>query len=124
MVGCWLVRRGQWPAVMLAALSVRLLLDPATHHYYSAGLLFAALAFDVLVARARVPVMTIAMAIGTVLPWFHVVGMSASMQGAVRAIATLGALAAVCWHASSARGSVLAGARPLQGHQLLTDTAR
>ena len=51
-------------AVPLIGVSVRLLLDPQTHAYYAAGLVWAALLFDVLGSRSRLPWTT---AIATVL---------------------------------------------------------
>lgn len=53
----WLVRRGQWPAAALAAFSVRLLLDPNTYPYYSAGIVLAALMVDVAHSRSGLPVL-------------------------------------------------------------------
>lgn len=46
-VGLVALARGRASGVLLGALAVRLLLDPGTHTYYTAGLLLAALAFDV-----------------------------------------------------------------------------
>lgn len=40
------VRARRWPAVLLAGIVGRLLIDPATHHYYSAGLAVAGLAWE------------------------------------------------------------------------------
>jgi hypothetical protein len=42
-----LVGLGRWPAVPMAGLAVRLLIDPATHQYYSVGLGLLVLAWEV-----------------------------------------------------------------------------
>ncbi len=47
-VGVVLVRRRQWAAVPLAVVAARMLLDPQTYPYYTAGLVVAAAAFDLL----------------------------------------------------------------------------
>ncbi len=94
-LGLILVRSGRWPSVVLAALSVRLLFDPGAHHYYSAGLLLGALMFDALVAKYRVPWMTLAVFFCVVVPWFRFVGLSFSEQGGLRALGTLLAVVVV-----------------------------
>ena len=55
-LGWLLVRRGRWPGVLIMAVCARVLLDPGTYPYYTAGVLLAALVFDLLVTRALLPV--------------------------------------------------------------------
>ncbi|MBV9953561.1 MAG: hypothetical protein JO291_16525 [Acidimicrobiia bacterium] len=43
-------RRDRWAGALLAGLGIRLALDPGTHHYYTAGLVVAGLAWDLLVS--------------------------------------------------------------------------
>jgi hypothetical protein len=50
-----LVRLDRWWAVPMAALGIRLLLDPGTHRYYTAGLALAVLLWELVVAARRVP---------------------------------------------------------------------
>jgi hypothetical protein len=58
-------RTSRWRAALLAVVAVRLLLDPAAHTYYDAGLLVGACVFDV---GAAVPVATLLVLIGIHLP--------------------------------------------------------
>ena len=57
-VGVLLVRREQWSAVPLAVVSARMLLDPQTYPYYSAGLVVAAAAVDLLRTDRHFPLWT------------------------------------------------------------------
>lgn len=57
-VGVLLVRRKQWAAVLLAVVSARMLLDPQTYPYYSAGLVVAAAAVDLLRHGRQFPLWT------------------------------------------------------------------
>jgi hypothetical protein len=50
------VRTGRWPAVLFAAIAVRILIDPGTYAYYTSGLVLAALYVDLFLVRSRVPV--------------------------------------------------------------------
>jgi hypothetical protein len=47
-------RRGRWPGVVLVAIATRLLLDPGAHHYYTAGLVLAALVWEATAAEPPV----------------------------------------------------------------------
>jgi hypothetical protein len=49
---------GRWQAAMLAALAVRLLLEPGAYQYYVTGPLLAALLADLALARTVVPALT------------------------------------------------------------------
>jgi hypothetical protein len=49
------VLRGAWPAAPAAGVAVRLLLDPATHHYYSVGFLVAGLLWELTRDPTRLP---------------------------------------------------------------------
>lgn len=93
-VGLLAVARRRPGAVLLAGLAVRLLLDPGTHTYYTAGLLLAALVFDVTTSAWRVPWTTFAGAVLLLLPHLVAAGPGlASARGAARAVATLAAVA-------------------------------
>ncbi len=63
-IGCVLagvaVWRGRWPAVILLAVGARIALDPATHSYYTAGVLAGALLWDLLGSRRPFPAWTLA----------------------------------------------------------------
>jgi hypothetical protein len=59
LVGLVAVRRGRWGAVLLVGVAARLLFDPQVFLYYSAGLVLAALAWDLLRARRQLPVWTV-----------------------------------------------------------------
>lgn len=52
-VGAITVWRGRWTALLCAGIAVRLLLDPGVFAYYTAGLLMAALLWDL--TRSRLP---------------------------------------------------------------------
>ena len=58
-----LVRRGRWPGVVMAALAVRVALDPAAHHYYSAALVAGTLLWERITLPRRLPLATIAVAV-------------------------------------------------------------
>lgn len=52
------VRHGRWPAVLLAVVAARLLLDPQTYAYYTTGLVVAAALVDLYVPRRGFPIWT------------------------------------------------------------------
>jgi hypothetical protein len=54
------VRLGRWQAVPAVALGFRLLIDPGTHHYYTAGMAAAVLVWELREHPARVPWRTMA----------------------------------------------------------------
>lgn len=53
------VLRGRWQAALFAAIAFRVLIDPATWSYYTAGVVLGALAWDLLGTRRVIPVWTI-----------------------------------------------------------------
>ncbi len=55
LVGVLAALRGRWPGVLLAAIAVRLVLDPQDLAYYAAGAVVAALVLDLLTTRWVVP---------------------------------------------------------------------
>lgn len=92
-VGLVAVVRGRPGGVLLAGLGVRLLLDPGTHTYYTAGLLLAAFVFDLISTTWTVPWATL---IGFLLLFVpHLVlaqpGL-ADVRGWLRAAATVGSI--------------------------------
>ena len=60
-----MAHRHRWSAALLVVVVVRLLLDPATHTYYDAGLLVAACVFDI---SAALPLATLVALVGVYLP--------------------------------------------------------
>jgi hypothetical protein len=60
ILGLIAVRRGRWGAVLLVGVAVRIALDPQVFLYYSAGLVFAALAWDLLRSPKPLPLWTFA----------------------------------------------------------------
>jgi hypothetical protein len=91
--------RRQWPSVMLAAISVRILIDPSTRLYYSAGLVLGAVIFDAAVARWRVPWASVITFAFTVIPGFYESQIPASVRGGARLIGTVIPLVFVAWFA-------------------------
>jgi hypothetical protein len=59
VVGAAAVVRRRWAAVLLAGIAVRLLLDPGSYAYYTAGIMVAALLVDVLLTRGPVPITSV-----------------------------------------------------------------
>ena len=59
VLGAVLVRRGRWPAVLLAAIAARVLLDPGTYPYYTSGVVLATVVLDLLMSSLAVPVVTL-----------------------------------------------------------------
>jgi len=59
-LGALAVLRGRWAAVLLVGIAMRVALDPQVFLYYSAGLLLAALAWDLLQSPHPLPVWTLA----------------------------------------------------------------
>ena len=58
--GCLAVRRGRWQAVLLIAMSARILLDPGVYAYYTSGVLLGTIIVDLVLTRWRVPWLTMA----------------------------------------------------------------
>jgi hypothetical protein len=53
-----LVRLGRWRGVVMAGLAIRLMLDPAVHHYYAAGLTLGVLLWELTRRPDRPPWLT------------------------------------------------------------------
>jgi hypothetical protein len=85
-VGAVATLRGRPGAVLLAVVAVRLLVDPGTHTYYTAGLLLAAFVFDLTCTRRVLPVATMLGFVGIFVP--HLVLAGAADAG-VRGVARL-----------------------------------
>ena len=62
-VAAWLVWRRRWAGVVMAGLGVRLMIDPAVHNYYAAGLTLGVLAWELLRRPERVPWLAMATAL-------------------------------------------------------------
>ena len=89
------VRHRRWPAVLLAVVCARLLLDPETYKYYTSGLIIAAAMVDLYVRRRGFPMWTGAAAIFYAVE--DVLGrlLSPHLLGAFRAAYCLVVLAAL-----------------------------
>lgn len=57
--GCLAVWRRRWPAVILLAVSARILLDPGVYSYYTSGALLGTVLVDLVVTRWRLPWVTV-----------------------------------------------------------------
>ena len=55
LLGALAIRRRRWAAVILVVVATRLVLDPGTNRYYTAGLAVGAAAWDLLGSRATLP---------------------------------------------------------------------
>jgi len=53
--GAVAIWRGRWPAVLLVALAVRMMLDPGVYAYYTSGALLGTIVVDLVVTRWRLP---------------------------------------------------------------------
>jgi hypothetical protein len=98
-IACVAALRRQWPSVMLAGMSVRILLDPGTHLYYSAGLVLGAVIFDAAVARWRLPWTAVIVLTLTVIPGRYISRVPPSIQGGARFVGTAVPLFFVLWFA-------------------------
>jgi hypothetical protein len=104
------VRRGRWPAVVLASVAVRLLLDPGTYDYYTAGALAGALIVDVALERRRWPLASTVAFAGLYAP--HLAHLPARLCGESRVVTCVALLAlAVAGRRADGR-SVEAAHRP------------
>ncbi|TWP35552.1 hypothetical protein [Leekyejoonella antrihumi] len=92
----WCLRSGKWAAVPLAVLATRMLLDPGTYPYYTAGLLLAALFVDLIHRRRALPWWSIAVAgwfvVSTTLVGLH----HLQAAGDVRAAFLLAVICRLC----------------------------
>lgn len=104
LLAAWLVHRGQWPAAALVAFSLRLLLDPNTYPYYSAGVVLAALMVDAALLRRTMPVLTI----GATVSWLvTLTAVDSTVRGGVHATTYVALVAAAL--ASGRYGAVPLG---------------
>jgi hypothetical protein len=108
------VRRGRWPAVLLAIVCARLLLDPATYKYYTSGLLLATALVDMYVRRRGFPMWTSAAALFYIVEDLLDPILPAHLLGALRAsycIIVLAALALPGAQASATDAPATSGGR-------------
>jgi hypothetical protein len=92
-VGGLAVMRGRWEGIVLATIAVRLMLDPGVNAYYTTGLVFGALVWDLLRPRWRWPITTVVAASLLELP--TIASITPTGAAALRLLTCLGALAAV-----------------------------
>jgi hypothetical protein len=62
-VAGWLVWRRRWAGVVMAGLGIRLMIDPAVHNYYAAGLTLGVLVWELLRRPERAPWLAIVTAV-------------------------------------------------------------
>lgn len=99
-------------AVPLIVVGVRMLLDPATHIYFDAGLVVSSVIFDVLVARNRVPWVTAGVVAFVFVPGYVVLANPASAPpaGLLRAVfllaVVIAALVPLSWWRRSRQTAV------------------
>lgn len=67
-VAAWLALRGRWAGVVMAAVAVRLLIDPAANRYYTVGLVLGLLIHELLARPERLPWMAATAALLLELP--------------------------------------------------------
>lgn len=109
-VGALAVHSGRWPAVLLAAVAARLLLDPATKPYYTSGLVVAAVVVDLWLTDRRVPVFAVS---GVLLLYaVRVTGLGPQELGALRALYCLAVLSWCAWPTRSGFPSARGPRRP------------
>lgn len=87
VVAALAVARGRWGAVLLVGIAVRVALDPQVFLYYSAGLVLAALAWDLLRSPRPVPVWALATFVS--LDVAYVTIASPSARAVLRLVVTL-----------------------------------
>jgi len=90
LLGAVAVARGRWGAVLLVGITVRVGLDAQVFLYYSAGLMVAALAWDLLRSPRPLPAWTLAAFAMLNVP--YVVVASPSARAVLRLVITLAAL--------------------------------
>jgi hypothetical protein len=91
-VAFWLVRRGRWVAAVMAAVAVRLMIDPAANRYYTVGLVVGVLFFELVRAPNRLPWAAAATAV--LLEVTQAGEMPGTLGGVIRLVVTAAALAA------------------------------
>lgn len=69
-LGFVLMRRGRWSAVIVVAVAARILLDPAIHSYYDAGLLAGAVLCDLALLAGPIPILSLSAVLVLYLPMF------------------------------------------------------
>jgi hypothetical protein len=90
-----LVRARRWPAVIMVGLALRLMLDPAVHHYYAAGLVLGTLLWESVVRPGRLPLLTVATAV--ILEVTPEDMHPSALAGVLRLALTAGLIVAAFW---------------------------
>jgi hypothetical protein len=93
LAGSVAVWRRRWAAVPLVGIAMRVALDPQVFVYYTAGLVLAALAWDLLRSRRAVPWWTLFSFV--LLNDAYIVVSSADVRAALRLVLTLGMIVAI-----------------------------
>lgn len=97
-----LALRGQWASVLLGVVATRMLFDPATKGYYTAGLIAATALLD-LVELGRRAWLTYAATLFLFIP-NYILGTYPVLRGILRAAVLLSMIAYVCYRAVTSRG--------------------
>ena len=92
-LGALAFARRRWEGVALVMLAVRIMLDPSVNTYYTSGLVFGALVWDLMRPRCQWPVTTVSVAILLELP--TVFAVPPTPAAILRLLAAVGAIAAV-----------------------------
>ena len=100
-LGLLTVVRGRWEGVVLVAVAVRIMLDPSVNTYYTTGLVFGALVWDLVRHKWRWPITTIAVALLLELP--TLIAIAPTPAAILRLAGCVGAIVTVV--ASSPRDS-------------------
>jgi hypothetical protein len=90
------IRRGRWPAVLLAGVTARMLFDPQTYPYYTAGLAAAAAAVDLLRPGRRLPLWTLGAAAFYLMTTAGHLILQAQTLGQLRALYCIAVLVLLC----------------------------
>jgi hypothetical protein len=101
-----LVRRGRWPAVIMAAVAIRLMIDPGVHHYYAAALVLGVLIWE-LTVRGGLPVVTVLT--GVILEVTPTLLQPSPLAGALRLALTAGLVVAAFMWVGGSRPNPTAG---------------
>ena len=88
--------RGRWEGIILMGVAGRLLLEPGTNHYYTAGLAVGALVWDVLAGTHRWPLLT-TWTVGLFELPIHLHLLTRHQIGLLRLLACVGAITVVAF---------------------------
>ena len=118
LVGTWLSLRGRWASVVMVAVGIRLLLDPAANRYYTVGLVLGLLVHELTRRPERLPWMAVSAALLLEVPQNP--ALPPSVAGWLRVIVVIGVLVEAARAPQSpplpARESGFSGLGTIPGH--------